>query len=662
MRKKVISGILFILSIFLISMVSAEVWFTFQPESLYNMGDELEISLSVSEIGKQLEVRLDCQNQTKLIFLKYIDNETDINILQPLTKNFLDEIQGDCKITGKYGEDNEDSSGFRISGGISLKIEIDNFNYFPGEEVRIKGEAKKANTQLLDGFFEVSFPRVKINITGEVKGGKFERNITLPEDMDSGGYLINVAVYEKKEDEIINSGDTRKSIYVKPLPTRVDIALDSQNVQPGENLSLRVMLYDQTEKLVEGEASFLIEDAEGTSLIKVLTKVNEPESFFIEKNLSVGYYKIKAYSAGIYGERQFYTEENEEAEFKIINNTLIVRNIGNIDYKKAIQVKIDNIVEIINDEIEVGMGKKYELRAPKGEYDIIITDGEKLVAGEGIILTGKTISVKEMGKGFFSRNKSLAWIFLILVMGMFIFVSSRRILKKKFVLSDKSSGKIPFKKGMKGKGVIKVGEEKVKIVKDLKEAEHSLVLKGQKQETILVCLKIKNEISKLGRQNVEKILEKAHDGKAVIYKSGDYRLVIFSPLITRTYKNYVPAVKLALDMSKALREYNSKTQDKINFGISVHSGNMVNKLEENKLKFTSLGNSVNLAKKISGLSEKNVLLSKEIHEKTISDIKTEKQEKRGLEVFTVDGVMDTKRNRIFVQDFLKKMAEEGKKK
>ena len=662
-RQFVKIGILLIFLIFLIPGVLAEAWFTLQPNPIYNIGDELEISISVSEGGEQLKVDLSCGNDTKMIFFKYLENETAVNIAQPLTKEFLGDIRGKCRVAVEYGLDGVESTDLTISDKVFLKVEIENQNYNPGEKVHIWGEAEKANTQLLDGFFELEFEGIDFIIVGPIRKGKFESNFTLPEDIIAGPYLINITAYERGDEGVTNTGERKIGMGVRQVPKKIDVALDNQDIKPGNDLNFRILLYDQSEQVMEGEASFLIEDLEGNAFVKDLAKIDESKSFHVSNNFSSGYYKIKAYSSGIYGERQFYVEENEEAEFRIINGTLVVKSIGNVRYDKAIQVKIGDIVEVINDIFEVGEEKKYELVAPIGEYDIIITDGESSLSGEKIGLTGNVVGVKEIRKNFFVRNKSLAWFFLFLVMGMFIFVSARRILKKRFVLSE--SAKPSIEAGAKGAGVIRVrrGEEKLRVVREPKEAEHSLVLKGHKQDTPLICLKIKNEISKAAEEKIEKTLRaiKEEQGiKAATYKSGGYSLIIFSPLVTKTYKNYSPAVKVALELSRRLKEHNSRTQDKIEFGMSVHSGEIVSSLQDNKLKFTSLGNALSMAKKIADVSEGEVLLSGAIHEKTVGTVKADKIKRYGLEVFTVNRVLDTDRNQVFIQDFLKKMAEGSK--
>jgi hypothetical protein len=637
-----------ILGILLISAVSAEIWFVEQ---------------SVSEAGEQLEAELVCGDEIELIYLQHLRNDTSILISQPLTKEFVGNFTGRCKVELDYDDSVIKSQEFRISDFIQVETEIDRLNFIPQEEVIIRGEAEKENTQLLDGFFRIFIEKINLSTTGPVKGGRFEVNFSFPIDTPASTYTITITAYERKDEEILNTGETRTSVNVKSVPRTLDVALATQNIKPGNDLEFKILLYDQTGNIISGESSFLIEDSKGTPFLKNLIKIDESASFFVEKNFTSGYYTIKAYSSGTYGEREFYVEENEEVEFRVVNETLYIKNIGNVEYNKAIQVKIDEIVEIINEELSLAEEKRYQLKAPDGDYDIFITDGDSSVLSEGTALTGNAVNVKKLGGSFFARNKFLAWAFLILVMGMFIFTAARKALKKKFVLSEKPLG--PGKL-VKGAGVIKVGtkgkDSKVSIVHEPREAEHSLVLKGQKQEAAVVSLKIKNEISNTARQNLSKILGKAYDNKAVIYKSGDYSLIIFSPLITRTYKNHVPAVKLALDIAKILKDYNNKFSEKIDFGIAVHSGNIVNRLQDNKLKFTGLGNTLILAKKLAGISNQNVLLSKDVNSRAAPEVKAEKTEKEGTEVFTVDKVINTQSNKVFIQDFLKRLAEEGKKK
>lgn len=658
--------LLAILTVFLIPMVLGEAWFITQPEEIYSFGDILSASVGVSGPGEQLEVELFCTNRSKMLFLNYINEATTIEIMQPLTKNFLKEIKGKCNIVAVYGNSKEVSTDFIISDTILLNIDMDKQYYNPGEQVNINGFAEKANTKLLNGFFEMEFKDTNVAITGPVKEGKFGSNISLPNDFAAGSYLLNITAYEKENGEITNLGNSKISIKVKQSPRRLDIPLENQNVLPGNNLSFKVILYDQSDKEIEGEASFIIQDSNGKELIKDLTQINKDNLLYVEKNLSAGYYKIKAYSSGIYGEREFYVEENEEVEFKLINETLLIKNVGNVEYDNAIQVKIGDLVEIINDRLSLDQEKMYGLIAPDGNYNIMITDGKKSFSEDSVSLTGNAVSVRAMDKNFFSRNKSLAWFFLIAILGLFVFVSGRGVMKKKFILHDRLLSKFSRKKREKGpeKGTGIVNAEKKEFEgkitgkeKNLKVAEHSLVLKGSKYDTSLICIKIKKDLGKVARLNLDNILEKVYENKGVVYRTGNYVIPIFSPLVTKTFKNHVNAVKVAMDLAKAMEDHNRKFNDKIGFGISVHTGEIINSIEEGKLKFTSLGNTMAIAKKIADVSGKEVLLSKAMHEKTVAEVKAEKLEKEGLEIFKVNKISGSDKNKEYVDEFLKRTEE-----
>lgn len=657
MAKREDIAFILLIGLLLSPLVSAEAWFISQPKSVYSIGDTLKVTLGLSNVGEQIQAELNCVNQTRLMFFQYISNKTTVEIEQILSNLFLEDMKGDCEIWIKYGNFEEKSQNFLISDNIFLNVETKDQYFEPGNDIEIKGRAEKANKQLLDGFYEIEFPELNFSRTGNVENGNFQVNFSLQENMMAGDYIMNITVYEKNEGEVMNKGEARMTIKIKQVPTKVDVALETQNVHPGENLSFKIMLYDQSGNIIEGEASYLIENSEGKAFEKSLEGINNGIIFYPEKNLTSGYYKIKAYSSGISGERQFYVEENKEVEFRIINGTLAIRNIGNMFYDKAISVSIGDIVEIINDGFALGEEKRYEMIAPQGTYDVKITDGKSLLESQNLALaTGRAVLVRETDKSFFQRSKVVAWVFLIFVLGMFIFVTSKRTIKKKFVLTDRLFGKRAGK-GKKG-GIIKASQiEQPVVKKEVQVAEHSLVLNGKKYDTAIICLKIKNPISPNTSLNLESMLKKLYDKNVTLYRSGEYIMPVFSPLLTSTFKNHVPAVKAALNLQKRLEEHNRKFKDKIDFGISVHNGELVSQVHENKLKFTGLGNTIPTAKRIADVSEKEVLLSRQIHERTMAEIKAEPLRRNGMEIFTVKSVVDRDKNKLYISEFLKRLDE-----
>ena len=652
-----------LLSAFLIVLLSgissAEVWLVTQPKTTYNLGDNLEIKAGVSSPGKQLSAELQCSNKTQIIFLQYLINNTNIEIVQPLTPELLNEMLGECEIALKYGDSEITSQNFIISKNIFLNIETKDQYFEPGKNIEIKGKAEKANGKPLEGFYEINFPETNFSRTGSVEQGTFQVNISLPEKIKAGNYIMNVSVYDKIGETRTNKGDSRLTIKVKQVPTEIDIALDNQNVKPGENISFRIMLFDQSGEKMQGDASYTLEDPDQTEIQKKLTEIEKTELFYPEKNLTPGYYKIKAYSSGLLKERQFYVEENEEASFKIVNGTLIIKNVGNVEYDKAIQVSIGGIVEIINHKFALAEEKRYEMVAPEGNYQVSVTDGQNSLETQDLgLTTGRAVGLREVEEGFLQKGKILAWAFIILVLGMFIFVTSRRTLKGKFVLTDKLFRK-KTKEKKKG-GVVKVTPQTDTAVvkKDTRTAEHSLVLQGKKYETPIICLKIKNKLPNSAKLNLENILKIVYDNKGTIYRAGEYIIPVFSPLTTSTFKNHIPAVKTAMEIQKKLEEHNKKFKDKIDYGIGVHTGDLVSQKQQNTLKFTGVGNTIPTAKRIADISDKELLLSQQIHEKTIAQVKTTPTKKANMQLYTVKNIINREQNKAYIQEFLKRLEHD----
>jgi hypothetical protein len=195
-------------------------------------------------------------------------------------------------------------------------------------------------------------------------------------------------------------------------------------------------------------------------------------------------------------------------------------------------------------------------------------------------------------------------------------------------------------------------------------AELSLSIKGDKQIISLVCLKLKN-LEKLNKNNetLNKIIEISEKHKAATYENQDNLLFILAPLQTKTFKNENTAVQIAKDIKELLDGYNKLAKEKIDFGIALHTGNIVAKQEKDSLKFMSLGTLMTVSKKISSLSSGEIYMSKEIREKLLSAVKTEKHNIKGTEVYTIKSIRrDNKDDKKFINNFLRRISEESKSK
>ena len=556
---------------------------------------------------------------------------------------------GDCRIESKYGSDLATTPGFQITDRIETILNVNPMNVKAGENMAVRGTAVKANSQNLEGFLELNVEGTDIKLTRSVSEGKIETNFSFPENLKSGNYELTAKVYDKSGEEIGNQDTKTITISLRQEPSKIEIVIDKQSIKPGEGIMLRPLIYDKANYETQGDVKIEVKDSLDDSYFNKLVKTGEEVIVNFTTNASAGYWKIEASSMGLKSKRLFYIEELEKAQFEVVNDTLIITNIGNVRYRKAVQIAIENEVEIKEMDLEVGDSKKFRLLAPDGSYKVSVTDGSETITLSDIGLTGNVIGVEDVRNQLSLWSKyPMVWLFLIIVLGLFILMMVERVTKRNFYgyKDEKKTDKIkPVKASDKFAGF--------EAVKDAGEAEHSLVINGKKEEASILAIKIKNPgaiKNKIVQENVNKAIEMINKQKGSLYRTGDNFVGVFTPSLTKTFKNDLVAVKVAGAIASHLNEHNKKFKEKIDFGIGIHSGEIAAKLEQGKLKFTALGNTLSLAKKIADSARNDVLLSKETGSKVSNEVKTDKQG----DYYSIKRVLDREQHKDFINNFLKR--------
>jgi len=636
MRSKII--IFFFLIIVLSYIASAEIMLS-QPKSIYNMGDIIDISANVKatqNIDSFLKLTLICGNSNKEFYLSPLSlqagQEEKISKKLLLSNEFLNNTKDDCRIKAEYGEETQETQAFQITNRIDLSLNFNSMNVKPGESIIVKGNAIKANAQLVEGFLEIEVENTDIKLTRSISQGNFQFNFSFPENMKSGNYRINVKVYEKSGGEITNEGSESSIINLRQEPSKIEIVIDKQSIMPGETIKFKPLIYDRAGDEIQGDVKINVIDGFDVVYYNKLVKTGEEIEIKLENNASSGYWNIEASAFGLEAKRLFFVEEIEKASFEIINDTLIITNIGNALYRKAVQIAIGDEVDIKEIVLEVGESKKFRLTAPEGSYTVSVTDGKENLVLNGVGLTGNVIGVLDIKKQLSMINRyPIVWLFLIVVFGLFLFMMFERVVKRK------SYGYAVSSENMR-KQTVSLGS---------KEAEHSLVMHGNKENASVVVVKMKNSA---GKESVEQAAENIRKNKGSLYKSGDDIVGIFTPSLTKSFNNDLIAVKVAGAIASHLNEHNRKFKDKIDFGIGIHSGELVTKMENEKLKFSTLGNTLNLARRIAETAKNDVLLSQEANSKVMNEVKTDKQG----DYYSIKKIVDREQHKAFIDSFLKR--------
>ncbi len=670
--RKIIISLLFI--ILFISLVSAEITITQQPDDLYNLGSTVETPIKIAAmtiIQETLHAYIICDGQQKEFYMNDIDlltgEEKSLTPTLLLNKNRIGTSQGECKIKVSLGEEYILTNDFRVSNYIEIDLPINKVEFNPGESIIIEGKATKENGELVDGIAEVNIlikdSSENLSSLGGVKKGYFSINISLPEDIKADAYLVKLEVYEKnKQEEKTNRGFIDYNILINQIPTNLEILFRNKEVEPGTNLGVKAILHDQTGEKIKSSVIITIKDNEDKILEQTEKQTDEFLEFFIPYNKPPQEWKVVAVSNEIITESTFNIKEKRDINIEIINKTITITNTGNVLYEDNILIKIGDESLNINISLEVDESQKYILTAPDGEYQIEIISNGKSTIAKNILLTGKAIDIKKASGGVITLVRyPFVWIFIIGIFGFIAFIIFRKGYKKSFI------GYIHSKRKEKKE---REPLQKNSLIKTKNKAELSLSIKGDKQNVSLICIKIKN-LQEIGKKKsgaeeiLQKIVDIAEEKKAAIYESNNTLMFILAPTKTKTFKNEKTAVETAEKIKNVLKEYNKLVKQKIEFGVSLNYGAIVAKQEKDVFKFMSMGTLITTAKKISSVSDQEIFLSKKIKERLGSDIKTEKHKKGNTSVYTIKQIKNAEEHKKFIKSFLNRIEgknTEGEKK
>jgi hypothetical protein len=183
-------------------------------------------------------------------------------------------------------------------------------------------------------------------------------------------------------------------------------------------------------------------------------------------------------------------------------------------------------------------------------------------------------------------------------------------------------------------------------------------MKGNKDVCSVICLKIKNSLGVEANKKLNEILEDVKLKLGVVDYKSQHILIIFSPLLTKTLNNEIIAAKVALDIKTKIDDYNKRFKEKITYNIGIHAGEMINSLSGGKLSYTSLGNSIILAKRISDLTNEKLLVSGTFRKKLLRELKVEKvaHQLGDVEVFEVLSIADIAANEEKLKQLLKRTS------
>ncbi|MBS3075596.1 hypothetical protein J4429_04005 [Candidatus Pacearchaeota archaeon] len=689
--KRVLTIAGFIICLILITNISAGVTFS-GIDSVYNLGDVMNLNVQVSPVLEDylLKVDLVCDEKMIIPFNLMPSSEGKAEIKIPLSYNTITQVSSNCFFSGDYGGEVIKSRRFEISNKLRISLATDSYFVKPGEQVEIKGNVQRQNGAGINGDVQITVPLLNLEsiintnessenqtseyssnvdngmFNGNIVNGEFLVIIDLARETPAGNYRIDILSYEKSATgKKMSDGTAFANLKVFQVPTRVEVALSSQNFNPEDEIAFIPELLDQSGVAIKDDVSIAITDSKSRSIFEKIVKSGESVKYKVSGNLTSGYYELITSSGELSSTKKFFVNEKAIVSFELKNQTLVVKNTGNIPYNKDIQIELNGKPFIKRVELGLGETKEYHLSGTNQDYDVKVSDGNKEMSQTGVSLTGNAVGIDEGGVSFLSSP--VFWIFLIIILLAVAFFFFRNSFKRKSLAYPWDKKKKPLE--LKGKGEETDRQKNIKELLNIpkghsiapSEAEQVLVSKGYKTNATAIILKIKNQIGKHAREAVQNAIQNVYERKGAVYEHGEYVYIVFSPLVTKHANNELAAVKSSHEIITLLNEYNEKFKEKIEFGIAVNSGEMINRVEDKKLKFTGLGSILPVAKKAAEIAKEKVLLTREVYEKCGSEVKADRKKTDIGDFFELRDVLDHSKNKKFISDFLKRQADENKR-
>ncbi len=664
------------LVILMLSVISAEIIITSQPEAEYYSGQNLKVPIKVisaTDINDFLNVQLICGSSTGFSEEKFVSlkagEEEQVTTTIPLVTKFVGNNVGTCKVKVALGEDFIISNNFAIKNQLTVSLinVSDKTEYSPEETITIIGVASKSNLEEVNGILDMvaTSSEGKIEAKETVTNGNFVVKFQVPRTTKYGKYSATITITEKDYlGEITNTGVAEYSFNIKQVAKNLEIITSADEVKPGESISIKPIMHDQTGENIPMDVTITIKDASNNLIFQKDIPTGEDYSYQVNSTQVPATWKIESSKENLNVAKKIIIQENKELKTEVVNSTLIVRNLGNVVFNDTIKVKIGEVTKEILVSLGLGQEELYSLSAPDGVYDVEVDTGigqNKSQVVSGVMLTGNAIDIKKASDGVISFIASpIVWIFLILVVGVFAYITYIRLHKKG------SSGHIYRRKNDDYGGDYKTMS--APIVRDRtvtapsQTATISPSIKGDEQEATVVCLKVKNFAKEIdhGESNAKEVLQNltefADRVRASTHENNGTFLFIFAPVKTKTFDNEKAAMDLAKKIKDTLDHHNRYFKQRIDYGLAINKGTIVAKPEgRNSLQFSSLGTFANVARRIAGISNGEILLGESVKDKLMKDVAMEKHSSEGLNYYSTGEVKHVSESRERVNEIYRKM-------
>lgn len=639
----------FVLMVFLgvvsLSLASAQLQFT-QPAAVYNQQEMLPFTVTVTQSTAQtnfLTVDLVCTTGATQLYRAPLtvgaQQPKSVSGSIPLSSAFVGVVRGSCTLRATYGQEQVSGPPFTISTRATLQIENLSKSLLPGSVLEVKGTARLENGKPLSGTLFVRSSALGIALEEPLANGSLSARVAIPDRARTGTYTLSFIGADGSLDALdSNQGTVEHTFQLTPVLSSLDIALSASSVLPGTTLLVTPRAFDQGGDSYTTPVLLTLLTPDQTVIEEQTVPVGQASSFLLASTSVPGTWSIRARAGERTTERTFALVAHMNASFLLANTTLTVTNTGNVPYVKTVSLGIGEAREMKQLSLPVGGSKQFQLQAPDGTYTISANDGERAFAQQSF-LTGNAISITDSeGQRLLSRV-SIGWVALLLLLAGVAIYYYRRVAKHDYYGSTPSSSV----------------SAPVRTLSSLPAlpGKHQQVDGGIRRPVPVIALKVRSHPST--SSNYEGIINRALDqAKAAggeVRENNGYWLAFF-PQPEAEDAMVLRAVKAAEHMHHIFEEYNQHKSPQVSYGLAVHFDELI--VEQQPFRYTSLGNTLMVVKKLAEYAEQTVFISDKAHKFIASTTRSEKVHERNA--WKLKSISNRERHNQFIRGFMKRQG------
>ncbi|MEK7529868.1 MAG: hypothetical protein AAB570_02995, partial [Patescibacteria group bacterium] len=358
-------------------------------QSQIQLGDTITLTGSVTDIDGDpidgsAEIYFELQGEEYLMNFVSIDN----GVLTYST-TFSSSSAGSYKINiiarDSFGNEQifSNQESFTVLDDLQVNIDTNTQIISPGDTLNVFGDVR---TILQD---YVTTATVDISLDDKTQStslsdSKFTQDILIPTTITSGEHTIKVEV----EDTYGNSGSSSLTIGVEAKATRIENKISNGTLNPEEQLSIGVSLYDQADEIMENYIQLEVYDSSNRLITETEMASEESITYKIPQFAPPGEWTIRSYYLNEETQEEdisvsdiIIINEIQELDFKIIDTKVYITNIGNVRYTNDVNIEITGLEQdyLIKKTKNLGVNETIIIdlseELPSGTYTVSFPTG-----------------------------------------------------------------------------------------------------------------------------------------------------------------------------------------------------------------------------------------------------------------------------------------------